>query len=108
MSGIATAIIGGVGMIASLGMGIHNKNKAEREARKMERLQKKEAQRLKREAEQAQRKLDAAAAELKRQSDAAAAELKRQADNAAEALRLKEAADALKKAGKKANPKNWF
>ena len=47
MSGIATAIIGGVGMIASLGMGIHNKNKAERESRKMERLQKKEAQRLK-------------------------------------------------------------
>lgn len=47
MSGIATAIIGGVGMIASLGMGIHNKNKAEREARKMERLQRKEAQRLK-------------------------------------------------------------
>jgi len=27
---------------------------------------------------------------------------------AAEALRLKDAADALKKAGKKANPKNWF
>ena len=47
MSGIATAIIGGVGLIASLGMGIHNKNKAERESRKMERLQKKEAQRLK-------------------------------------------------------------
>jgi hypothetical protein len=47
MSGIATAIIGGVGMIASLGMGIHNKNKAEREARKQERLQRKEAQRLK-------------------------------------------------------------
>lgn len=47
MSGIATAIIGGVGLIASLGMGIHNKNKAERESRKQERLQKKEAQRLK-------------------------------------------------------------
>jgi len=47
MSGIATAIIGGVGLIASLGMGIHNKNKAERQSRKMERLQKKEAQRLK-------------------------------------------------------------
>ena len=60
-------------------------------------LKTQEAQRLKDEAEEAQRKLDAAAAELKRQSDAAA-----------EALRLKDAADALKKAGKKANPRNWF
>jgi len=71
-------------------------------------LKTKEAQRLKREAEAAQRKLDEAAAELQRKKDEAARELQRQADNAAEALRLKEAADALKKAGKKANPKNWF
>ena len=71
-------------------------------------LKTKEAQRVKREAEEAQRKLDEAAAELKRQSDAAAAELKRQADAAAEALRLQKIADALKDAGKKANPKNWF
>ena len=39
--------------------------------------------------------------------DDAAAETKRQADNAAEALRLKEAADALKKAKKKLDPRNW-
>ena len=51
---------------------------------------------IKREAEEAQRKLDGAAAELKRQTDAAA-----------EALRLKEAADALKKAKKKLDPRNW-
>ena len=70
-------------------------------------LKTQEAQRLKDEAEEAQRKLDAAAAELKRQSDAAAAELKRQTDAAAEALRLKEAADALKKAKKKLDPRNW-
>ena len=70
-------------------------------------LKTQEAQRIKREAEEAQRKLDAAAAELKRQSDAAAAELKRQTDAAAEALRLKEAADALKKAKKKLDPRNW-
>ena len=70
-------------------------------------LKTQEAQRLKDEAEEAQRKLDAAAAELKRQSDAAAAELKRQTDAAAEALRLKDAADALKKAKKKLDPRNW-
>jgi len=70
-------------------------------------LKTKEAERLKREAEAAQRKLDEAAAELQRQRDAAAAELKKQADNAAEALRLKEAADALKKAKKKLDPRNW-
>ena len=63
---------------------------------------------MKREAEAAQRKLDEAAAELQRQKDNAARELQRQADNAAEALRLKEIADALEKAKKKANPKNWF
>lgn len=71
-------------------------------------LKTKEAQRLKREAEEAQRKLDAAAEELQRQKDNAARELQRQADNAAEALRLQKIADALKDAGKKANPKNWF
>ena len=70
-------------------------------------LKTKEAQRLKREAEAAQRKLDEAAAELQRQKDNAARELQRQADNAAEALRLKEAADALKKAKKKLDPRNW-
>jgi F0F1-type ATP synthase membrane subunit b/b' len=62
---------------------------------------------LKREAEAAQRKLDEAAAELQRQKENAARELQRQADNAAEALRLKEAADALKKAKKKLDPRNW-
>jgi hypothetical protein len=63
------------------------------------------------EAEAAQRKLEEAAAELQRQKDAAAAELQKQADNAAEALRLKEAADALNKAKKKTkkklDPRNW-
>jgi len=48
---------------------------------------------------------------LQRQKDAAAAELKRQTDAAAEALRLKDAADALnkgkKKAKKKLDPRNW-
>ena len=64
--------------------------------------------RLEEKAKAAQKLLDDAAAETKRQADNAARELQRQADNAAEALRLQEAADALKKAGKKINPKNWF
>jgi hypothetical protein len=64
--------------------------------------------RLEENAKAAQKLLDDAAAELQRQKDNAARELKKKADDAAEALRLKEAADALKKAGKKANPKNWF
>jgi hypothetical protein len=64
--------------------------------------------RLEEKAKAAQKLLDDAAAELQRQKDNAARELKKKADDAAEALRLKEAADALKKAGKKANPKNWF
>ena len=63
--------------------------------------------RLEEKAKAAQKLLDDAAAETKRQADNAAAELKRQADNAAEALRLKEAADALKKAKKKLDPRNW-
>jgi len=74
---------------------VETNNKAIEAAEEL--LKTKEAQRVKREAEEAQRKLDEAAAETKRQADAAA-----------EALRLQEAADALKKAGKKINPKNWF
>ena len=46
MSGIATAIIGLIGIGSSLGMGIHKNNQAKRGAAKAERAQKKEAQRL--------------------------------------------------------------